>query len=359
MPLIIDGGQNHRRKPHRAAEAHATGRRDGAPIRIALINNMPDPALEQTESQFFDLLSGAAGNLPVSVKLYTLPGIPRGKKVEAHVRTFYASIDDLWQSRFEAAIVTGTEPHQANLRNEPYWGVLTKVFDWAAENTCSTVLSCLAAHASVLHSDGIDRHPMAEKRVGVFEADRVCEHALMNGVARKIHFPHSRWNEVREAALTSSGYTVITRSERAGVDSFIKQRNQSLFLHFQGHPEYGAQTLLKEYRRDIKRFLRGEREDYPAMPHAYFNASATKRLADFREKAMLRRREELLESFPEATISQTLERTWDSAASTIYRNWLGYVALARNTGARIALPARLRRAAAYASTSQQKQSLAP
>ena len=47
------------------------------------------------------------------------------------------------------------------------------------------------------------------------------------------------------------------------MDLFVKKKEKSLFVHFQGHPEYGAQTLLKEYRRDIKRFLRGERETYP------------------------------------------------------------------------------------------------
>ena len=48
----------------------------------------------------------------------------------------------------------------------------------------------------------------------------------------------------------------------------------SLFLFLQGHPEYEAGTLLREYRRDIARFLRGEREHYPAVPQGYFDARA-------------------------------------------------------------------------------------
>ena len=70
-----------------------------------------------------------------------------------------------------------------------------------------------------------------------------------------MQFPHSRWNEVRADALTSCGYEILTQSAEAGVDLFVKKK-RSLFVHFQGHPEYGARTLLKEYRRDIKRFLR-------------------------------------------------------------------------------------------------------
>ena len=57
---------------------------NGAPgadrINIALINNMPDAALEDTESQFFELLNSVAGNIPVRLTLYSLPGIPRGDR---------------------------------------------------------------------------------------------------------------------------------------------------------------------------------------------------------------------------------------------------------------------------------------
>jgi homoserine O-succinyltransferase/O-acetyltransferase len=77
---------------------------------------------------------------------------------------------------------------------------------------------------------------------------------MMRGVASSLRFPHSRWNEVRKVDLASSGYTVIARSERAGVDTFVKQTKSHL-VFFQGHPEYEAWTLLSEYRKDIERFF--------------------------------------------------------------------------------------------------------
>jgi homoserine O-succinyltransferase len=104
----------------------------------------------------------------------------------------------------------------------------------------------------------------------------------------------------------------------------VKKKKQSLFVHFQGHPEYKAETLLKEYRRDIKRFLRGERESYPTMPHGYFDATATKLLTEFQRAALAIPCEERLFSFPE-TVMQTLENTWQSSATCVYRNWLQYV----------------------------------
>src|SRR5205823_3861572 len=210
-----------------------------------------------------ELLNAVAGDVPVRVKLYSLPGIPRGERGQQHLSDFYFNVDDLWNSRFDAVIFNGTEPCSSNLRDEPYWPVLAELLDWAERNTVSTVLSCLAAHASVLHSDGIERHKLSDKQFGVFEFRRVRDHGLMSGMADRVRIPHSHWNEVREDALTTCGYVVLTKSAEAGVDSFVKKKKESLFVHFQGHPEYSARTLLKEYRRDIRRFLKMERETYP------------------------------------------------------------------------------------------------
>ena len=77
--------------------------------------------------------------------------------------------------------MTGTEPRQPNLRNEPYWSALANVLDWAESNTTSTVLSCLAAHAGVLHSDGIERCPLNDKQFGVFDFAKAANHPLTDG----------------------------------------------------------------------------------------------------------------------------------------------------------------------------------
>src|SRR5882762_8720095 len=128
-------------------------------------------------------------------------------------------------------------------------------------------------------------------------------HAL-SGTAERMPFPHSRWNEVREEELTSCGYTVVTKSAEAGVNLFVKEKRKSLFVHFQGHPEYGARTLLKEYRRDVRRFLKGERETYPSLPRGYFDDTSTKLMTEFREHALS---QELRDVFPESAVGDTLE----------------------------------------------------
>ena len=291
-------------------------------IRIALVNNMPDPALEDTELQFFDLLDAACDDLPLVVKLYSLTGVPRSERGMRRLNSFYYSLDDLWNNQFDALIMTGTEPLQPSLRQEPYWCILSEVLDWAERNTHSTVLSCLAAHAGVLHSDGIERHRLADKRFGVFEFPTPSSQSLARGMGATIRFPHSRWNEVRPDALESCGYTIVTQSDEAGADCFVKRKKQSLFVHFQGHPEYQAHTLLKEYRRDIRRFLRHERETYPTAPVGYFGEEATNHLMDFRQKAIANRSEEVMTDFPETFLTSDLQNGWRASAVRIYSNWL-------------------------------------
>lgn len=333
MPLIVDGGRTpthwlERKKVQPAVLADlGVGARY---IKIALINNMPDAALEDTELQFFELLDAASGDLPVLLRLYSLAGVPRTDRGTPHLNKFYFDADDLWNERFDALIMTGTEPHQPNLQQEPYWLGMVKVLQWAEENTSSTVLSCLAAHAGVLYSDGIERHRLDDKQFGVFDFGKPADHPLTRGSVQSVCFPHSRWNEVRAGELTANGYLVLTQSAEGGVDSFVKKKKRSLFLHFQGHPEYGAQTLLKEYRRDIKRFLRRERDTYPAMPRGYFDAARTMLVTDFREGALAVRREDLIDGFPEATLAETLQKTWHASAMRIYSNWLHYVLLSKS-----------------------------
>ncbi len=327
MPLIIEGrvpdGWAERGNSRPAPEVSDAKRAEC--VSLALINNMPDPALEDTELQFFELLDIASGDVPVLLKLYSLTGVPRTDRGQRRLNSFYFGLDDLWNTRFDGVIVTGTEPHQPNLKDEPYWALLTDVFDWAEQNTVSTVLSCLAAHASVLHGDGVSRHRLPDKHFGVFDSNKICDHRLISRVTGRTRCPHSRWNEVRADELISCGYSVLTESAEAGVDLFVKKKKKSLFVHFQGHPEYGARTLFKEYRRDIKRFLGRERETYPTMPVAYFDAAAIRLLNEFRDTALSNRREDTVALFPEDAVVGGLQNTWKSTATYVYHNWLEYI----------------------------------
>jgi homoserine O-succinyltransferase/O-acetyltransferase len=346
MPIAIEGGRIPTLlKRSKAFEPPAS--RDTAdpdPLRIALVNNMPDAALEDTELQFFELLGAAASEARISLKLFSLPNVPRSDLGRRHLNNFYTGINELFDSRFDAVIITGTEPKRPDLSEEPYWPALVEVLAWAEKNTSSAVLSCLAAHAGVLARDGIRRNPLSDKQFGVFEYKKISSHALTTGIGDSMRMPHSRWNEVKADALTAVGYQVLTEAATGGVDLFVKQMKKSLFVHFQGHPEYSTRTLLKEYRRDIKRFLRRERETYPSVPHDYFDSQAAQLLADFRQKAMADPRDELLADFPEARVAATVQNTWQQAASRVYRNWLDYLLSKKNESASLLAMAPVNRA---------------
>jgi homoserine O-succinyltransferase/O-acetyltransferase len=300
----------------------------GKSLHIGLINNMPDGALEATERQFLSLLNAASDGIEVCLSLYSLPGVPRNEIGAERVRNFYTSAENLLKSHsdthLDGLIVTGREPLTPNLQDEPYWDSFTRVLEWARENTHSTVWSCLAAHAATLHMDGITRVRSPHKHCGVFDCVQLSSHALTEGTPLRFSLPHSRWNGLPEDALTASGYTVLTRSAETGVDTFVKQF-KSLFVFFQGHPEYESNTLLLEYRRDVGRFLRRETNAYPLMPRNYFDRDTIHALTALQRKAETRPHEDLLADVSEILEMPSIENAWAPTAQCMYKNWLKYI----------------------------------
>jgi homoserine O-succinyltransferase/O-acetyltransferase len=316
MPLLLDTA-------HSGATVELRG---GNCLTIGLVNNMPDTAVEATEQQFLDLVRAATADAVVCFRLFSIPDVARGDQVRASLAGRYRDVSELWDTRLDGLIVTGTEPRAATLHDEPYWGTLSKLVTWAREHTGSTIWSCLAAHAAVLQADGIERLPLEDKQFGVFEYEVVGAHPLANGAPPRLRVPHSRYNDLPEPALAAGGYRLLARSSAAGVDSFVREEaGRSLFVFLQGHPEYAADTLAREYRRDVGRFLRGEREDYPAPPHGYFNAQAMALADSFRTRAMRERDDSLMADFPMSALAVGLENTWRHSAVGIYKNWVDYL----------------------------------
>ncbi len=290
-------------------------------VEIGLVNNMPVQAMEATERQFRALLDAASERIGVRLSFYALPDVPRSDEGRDRIGSVYSEIRELWNGRLDGVIVTGAEPVAKNLAGEPFWGNLTTLTDWAEQNTYSSIFSCLAAHAAVLHIDGINRRPLESKLSGVYDSTSMPGNPLTAGIPAQICMPHSRWNDIPETSLAECGYRMLTRSAEAGVDAFVKHR-QSLFVFIQGHPEYDADSLLLEYRRDIRRFLRGERDAYPRMPGNYFDENDAALFTALRERALAERCEGLLADFPAIAVAARLKATWRPAANRLYRNWL-------------------------------------
>jgi homoserine O-succinyltransferase len=297
----------------------------GEPLTIGLVNNMPDAALKSTERQFRDLLTGAAGGPSVALRVFSFPELPRSEQGRRHVAEHHEPIENLWGSQFDGLIVTGAAPVSPALEQEPCWPVLARLVEWAEQHTKSTIWSCLAAHVAVRHIDGIERRPLGGKLSGVFECERIADHPLLALLPGRWTTPHSRYNELPEAALRARGYRILSRSHAAGADIFVKRCN-SLFVFLQGHPEYDAGALGREYRRDVGQFLAGKRDDYPELPENYFAQDVAEAMQAFRDAALRDRDAIELDRFPALPVNAP----WHGAAVDLYAAWLAQLSARRS-----------------------------
>ena len=324
MPLAIDAPRTasadkcRLRPPQSAQEA----------LIVGLVNNMPDGALAATEAQFVRLLQAAAVGLDVRLRFSCLPEVPRASVAAHDLMHRYWPIEQLLREPLDALIVTGMEPGAGPLEDEPYWDRFVRLIEFADSHTVSSIWSCLAAHAAVLHLDRVRRQRLERKCCGVFAHESCAQDGLVSGLPAPLFIPHSRWNEVPLAALRAAGYSVLSSSSVTGADTFVK-RSRSLLVFFQGHPEYEPTTLLREYRRDVGRFLRGQQAHYPTQPHNYFSSTAARRLSEFEERARQAPTPELLASFPTLEAEACAHGSWGNAATQLYANWLSFIAASK------------------------------
>ena len=291
------------------------------PLTIGLINNMPDQAVKATERQFEALLSAAAGTVDVRLRLFALGRVARSEAALDYMRPKYEPARMLFAGGVDCLIVTGAQPRAAHVRNEPFWGELAEVIDWAKENTLSAIFSCLAVHAAVLHLDRIERRRLSGKLVGVFSFTSQGGHPLVGGRGTSRLVPHSRYNDLSAEDLELAGYDILSDSPAHGVDAFTKSFD-SQFLFLQGHPEYDADSLAREYRRDLRRFVLRESKDLPALPRAYFPSAAEDELRRMEQQASLGADRLSLEAVDRVEFLAPKRPSWRSSAVALYRNWI-------------------------------------
>ena len=170
---------------------------------------------------------------------------------------------------------------------------------------------------------------MIQKLSGVYESEVVLAHEITQGLTRTI-WPHSRHNALAECDLDANGYLTLTRSPEAGADVFVKER-EILEVFWQGHPEYDRDTLAREYRRDMLRFLKGERPRAPGTPAHYFDAEALAWI----QAALAEADPSAIESVAAALSPEALSPAtafWREAATQLMRNWLGAIARRKSVG---------------------------
>lgn len=260
---------------------------DIRPLKIALLNLMPDKIT--TETQFARLLSNSA--LQVELELIRVSSHVSKNTSASHIAAFYKTFEECRHNRYDGMIITGAPVERLPFEEVDYWQELTEIMDWSRHNVFSTLHICWAAQAGLYHHFGIGKQELPKKISGVFAHTLV--HAgskLFRGCDDVFMLPHSRHTTIDEAAVRMEPrLSVLAKSDEAGSFALAAQNGKQIF--FTGHAEYDALTLEKEYLRDRAAGLK------PAVPLHYY---------------------------PDNDPSRRPQMTWRAHAHLIFANWLNY-----------------------------------
>ena len=150
---------------------------------------------------------------------------------------------------------------------------------------------------------------------------RVCDrtHPLVQDVNTRFD-AHSRWDDISRAQLGAAGLRVLAESDDAG-GHLATSPDGFRIVYFQGHPEYDRNSLLKEYKREVSRFLDGDLDAPPPYPEHYLSA-ASEDVAEayLRDALNARARGGPIPEFPEASFVDDLDDTWGDTGRALFNN---------------------------------------
>jgi homoserine O-succinyltransferase len=324
MPLVAHSElptfEHLRKQGHDMLTLDRAIHQDIRELHIGFLNMMPDAALQATERQFIRLVGGCNRIAQFYVYPFTLPGLGRGEAASEYIDRYYSRFEDLRAEGLDALIITGANVANPALDQEAFWKPLIEVVEWAEDNVTSVLCSCLATHALLKHFHGIERQPLPRKRWGVYSHRLSAPaHPLLREINTRFDAPHSRYNDISREQLEAAGLVVLAESAEGGVH-MAASPDQFRVIYFQGHPEYDATSLLKEYKRELKRHAAGELTEPPPFPENYFGEEASTLAARMSEAVGSVAFDDL-----ERQVEALLDNTWGDTARAIVNNWLGLV----------------------------------
>ncbi len=295
-------------------------------LHVGLLNLMPDGALEATERQFFRLVGESNQIAQFYMHPFTLPEIERGAEAQAYIDAHYETFADMQRDGLDALIITGANVSDPDLTRAAFWEPLQAVIGWAWENVTSTLCSCLATHAVMAFQYGQTREALENKLWGVYP-HRVLNrnHPITRGVNTVFDVPHSRYNAVSAAQFEAAGLPILCAGEDEDGNASVHMATSPdgfRQILFQGHPEYDTISLYKEYAREVERFTKRERSDYPPLPARYFDADMVEILMAL-EGAIKGGQKDW--PLVDCDISEMIENSWGDTARSLIGNWIGLV----------------------------------
>lgn len=289
-------------------------------LRIGIVDLMSGTAGKTATRLFSRMIASAADGVAAPVRVSTLSLPPDGllrRPADCGLNWRKVGTQD-------AVIITGAEPRSAEVEADPLFAIVVRLLEAVADRVVSTLFSCFSAHAAIWSLYSAERTALREKLCGVFAHHvSIPDHPLVAGVSAAPAMPHSRWNRISRSLLHAK--SVVPLMQLAADDWHLACSSDGLrYVFVQGHPEYERDTILREYRRDVRRFLTGATDRYPVLPTGYFDNGSAVRLAGFQEQATRRRDPATLESFPEHELV-IRRQDWHDTARTVTKNWLNAV----------------------------------
>ena len=297
---------------------------------------MPDAALAATEHQFLRLVGACNQIAQLYVYPFSIPELNRGPEAQQHIRQYYSDFATLREQGLDALIITGANVANPSLDQEPFWKPLMEIVAWANDNVASVLCSCLATHALVKFRHGIERKRLPNKQWGVYNHKVTTpEHPLTSEINTRFDAPHSRYNDVSKEQLEQAGIRVLAYSDEVGAHLAVSP-DQFRIVYFQGHPEYDGVSLLKEYKREVLRYLNGERNNAPRFPENYFSKQARDIAAMYLQSAIdAKASGKRVPEFPDEALAALVNNTWGDTGKAIVNNWLGMVYRVTNLDRRL------------------------
>ena len=251
MPINLPAGLPARQELEKeqifALSEEDAQRQDIRPLEIGVLNLMPDKLATEVQ------LARVLGNTPVQVNLtlVTTSSYRPSTVAEEHLTSFYSTWDAVRHRCFDAFIVTGAPVELLDWEEVAYWEELLAIFEWTRTNAYASLFICWGAQAALQYFHGVPKHRLAEKRFGVYRHRRTDPHSpLTLGFDDEFWVPVSRETEVRREDIAEiPSLSVVSDSVVSGLSVLYDKEAHQVFSF--NHPEYGSDTLRREYERDL------------------------------------------------------------------------------------------------------------
>ena len=167
-------------------------------------------------------------------------------------KSVYKVFEDVKNQKFDGLIITGAPVENMPFENVNYWQELCDIMEWSKTNVTSTLHICWGAQAGLYYHYGIQKRPLEKKMFGIFPHTLDYKKSILfRGFDDVFYVPHSRHTTVaREDIEKIPELKILASSKEAGVYAVFTENGKQIFI--MGHPEYNADTLKKEYERDVK-----------------------------------------------------------------------------------------------------------